>query len=82
MIFRFSENSFTKTFRNVNIRIIYMNFINTACVEDTATNHTNQMGDFKTPMCFGRVLPPNHRPHGMGVGGPPYGGLWGHITLI
>ena len=55
---------------------------NIASTQDTAYYHTNQMGDFKTPMHFGRVLPPNHRPHGMGVSGPPYGGLRGHITLI
>ena len=55
---------------------------NTASVQDTANNHTKQMGDFEAPLCFGRVLPPNHRPHSMGVAGPPYGGLRGHITLI
>ena len=37
---------------------------------------------FFTPMRFGRVLPPDHSPHGMGVRGPPYDGLRGHVLLI
>ena len=53
-----------------------------ASTQDTANDHTNQMGDFITPMCFGRALPPNHSPHSMGVSGPPQGALWGHVTLI
>ena len=32
--------------------------INTASRQDTANDHTNQMGDFFAPMRFGRVLPP------------------------
>ena len=48
----------------------------------TADIHTNKIGDFKTPMHFGRVLPPNYNPHGMGVIEPPYEGLRGHITQI
>ena len=55
---------------------------NTAFAQDTANSHTNQMGDFEAPLSFGRVLPPNHRSHSMGVAGPPYGGLQGHITPI
>ena len=53
-----------------------------ASTQDTAYVHTNQMGDFYTPMHFGGVLPPNYRSHGMGVSGPPYGELRGHNTLI
>ena len=49
---------------------INQNF-NTASMQDTANDHTNQMGDFITPMCFGRALPPNHSSHSMGVCGPP-----------
>ena len=56
--------------------------LNTAFAQDTANSHTLQMGDFETLMSFGRVLPPNHRPHSMGVAGPPYGGLRGQITII
>ena len=56
--------------------------VNTASTQDTPNDHTNQMGDFFTPMRFGRVLPPDHSPHGMGVRGPPYDGLRGHVPLI
>ena len=59
-----------------------LNKLNTASMQDTAHDHTNQMGDFFTPMRFGRVLPPDYSPHGMGVSGPPYDGLRGHVPLI
>ena len=44
---------------------------NMASTQDTANNHISKMGDFITPLCFGRVLPPYHIPHRVGVGGPP-----------
>ena len=56
--------------------------LNTASVQDTANNHTKQLGDFEAPLCFERVLPPDQRPLSMGVSEPPYEGLWGHISLI
>ena len=56
--------------------------LNTASMQQTANSHTNQMGDFITPMHFGRVLPPNHSPYRVGISGPPQGALWGYITLI
>ena len=46
---------------------------NTDSMHYTAHIHTNKIGDFKTPMYFGRVLPHNHSPHGMGVSAPPMG---------
>ena len=52
-----------------------------ASTQDTAHIHTKQMGDFKTPLHFGRAPPPIPNPHGMGVNKPPYGGLQGHITM-
>ena len=52
-----------------------------ASMQDTAHIHIKQMGDFKTPLHFGRAPPPIHSPHGMGVNEPPYGGLQGRITL-
>ena len=54
--------------------------VNTASRQDTANDHTNQMGDFFVPLFFGRLLSPNHSPHSMGISGPPYGGLRGHTT--
>ena len=45
-------------FHTSSKRIIYVYTFNTASTQDTANNHTNQMGDFFAPMCFGRVLPP------------------------
>ena len=52
-----------------------------ASMQDTAHIHTKQMGDFKTPLQFGRAPPPIHNPHCMGVNELPYVGLQGHITL-
>ena len=48
-----------------------LHMFNMASTQDTAYVHTNQMGDFYNPMHFGRVLPPNHSPHRVGVSGPP-----------
>ena len=64
-----------------NIRTAYLH-LNTASRQDTAYDHINQMGDFFARIRFGRVLPPNHSQHSMGVSGPPYGGLRGHKTPI
>ena len=44
---------------------------NTDSVQDTANTHTNEIGDFIDPLCFGWALPLNYRPHRMGVNGPP-----------
>ena len=55
--------------------------LNMASMHNTAHIHIKQMGDFKTPLHFGRAPPPIHSPHGMGVNEPPYGGLQGRITL-
>ena len=66
----------------MDLALVNLIVVNMASMQDTAYYHTNQMGDFNTPMHFGRVLPPNHRSHGMGVSRPPYGGLRGHITVI
>ena len=55
---------------------------NTDSAQDTANTHTNKMGDFIDPLCFGRALPPNYSPHRIGINGPPQGALWSHIALI
>ena len=54
---------------------------NIASMQDTAHIHTKQMGEFKTPLHFGRALPSIHSQHGVGVNEPPYVELQGHITL-
>ena len=56
-----------------------MKMLNMASVQDTANSHTEQMGDFKTPMYFERVLPPTTNHIVWGSLDPPYGRLRGYL---
>ena len=44
-------SKFKKFYFN-NISLLYSNWFNIASMQDTANDHTNQMGDFIDPLCF------------------------------